>query len=1825
LSEFDELRSQLAGSRREVEDKRRELLLAREAARQAERAVDESARRATEGSEEQAALERRLAAARERAKQAELELVGLAGARDRLVDAFTDFTDPTEAVSRLPDSFPILLFPLRLETRFKSGDDGEPQLWVRAYPDNCLVDSFEPSLTEQEVENGAAFWASIWRAGGDEALERAAWRELVASHGSGRAGWIITHYLPLNPSDKPPRDSPEDILLVVAAPGPLPDAAATYWEAAWRAFGRSADEQAAYAALEADVGPAQAQAIVADHRPFNFEDPPVPPWTRADAEVKVAVLQVSPAGALETRRTSWSSGARLELLPDRFVLVRTPRGGSPVITLGRPINAPLAAGPDPNAPEGERLEPVGDDLDIPDELAWMFDFERAEAEGMAFRVDLTAAEARDGFDRLVVLGLRLGDTPEDGRAGLARLLEHHLHSRAGLELVPQGTPTNNTEAGGSGYAFRDDPDATFEIFYRERPEYDVVADPLLRRDGQWLADLLGLPHKLVQRMPLARSTDQAEARAMQICMWPGTLGYTMRTMLAPVFDDDQIAATRDFYTRYVSGRGPLPAIRIGRQPYGIVLTTAFDKLGWFDRRDERRPYARDLYSVLRRIDEDWKSLVDVVSQIGRPGDAHQVLLDVLGLHPASVEYHPLVAESIEHKFFELAFLDFTVALQFLELFPAVLPMTLLRSFGYAGDEVPELLKKVYRARQTPLDGPVVDDRPLSEVEPIRGYAGGRNYIRWIVDAARAGISEVQREQGFDGGTPPAALLYLLLRHALQLGLRDTGVRLAVDAGIIQDVGAVVREPAFVHVASEPTVSESRYDLLFTPAEEVTGSADVLLGDHISRLIDFVNPDLAEQIAALERLVDLPTARLERLFAEHVDTCSYRLDAWKTGLMHLELESMRARTTPEPREGESEEDGGEDGVGGLFLGAFGWIDGLRPDPEQPVVAELPEDLASRVDRPGDPPLLRDPASAGLVHAPSIDHATTAAVLRNGYIANDGRLAVDLSSRRVRLALGILDGMRNGQPLGALLGYHFERHVHDNGPILVRDLVYRIRKLFPLASDQIEKTATDDVGTRESIAAQNVVDGRRLVEHVERARSFAYPFALDLPARPVDQQDALTAAVAYIRDIADAVADLVLAEGVHQAVVGNMERSAGTLDAFAKGASPPEPEVIRTPRSGTALTLRTAIHLPSSTPANPLPAIPLTPLAAAEPALNAWLKARLPDPDDVGCQVAYIDRVTGPETLFVSQADLELQPIDLLYRTPVADPGAALGDLDDRILRFLQQAPRAPRYDRPIEIRYTERVFLGVTWFELEALLRSLRAVIVASRPVEPADLMRTKEATAGGPTTTTLPRARVADRRAHLANVVIPGLDAAGATIAAAGTTIDAAIAAFVSGVEPVAGYRIPEASTGFAFAWRAEIYSGLTSRLEARIDSWDGRLDRFDDLRTQYDLDAPGLTEEERLARLRAAEIVIRAALTTPEPPDAATYRGGLDDRRDELVAKRTELQELVDVPRATLTQLVADLTTALPLDQFDVEPFDISETAPAIDAFRTRLVDALSDLRGELTGRVDRVDEALAAHDTAAGRDAVRHLQDAGRILFGEDVTLIPSIGLPPEAANELANAWNHSTSGALTSYLVSNVVGRDFPVDDWLHGAARVRDKLRHWENVTILGEAFEVEGDAELTPLQLPFVADERWLALEFPPAQELGGEHLLYTVHLSEPFDPADPISGLLVDDWTEVIPAKEETTGVAFHFDRPNSEPPQAWLLALPAGPSGAWTWDELIGAVDHALDAAKRRAIEPVHLDPTAYSWFLPATVSAYTFPEISISNNLLKNKAIYSRLVLDE
>jgi hypothetical protein len=745
--------------------------------------------------------------------------------------------------------------------------------------------------------------------------------------------------------------------------------------------------------------------------------------------------------------------------------------------------------------------------------------------------------------------------------------------------------------------------------------------------------------------------------------------------------------------------------------------------------------------------------------------------------------------------------------------------------------------------------------------------------------------------------------------------------------------------------------------------------------------------------------------------------------------------------------------------------------------------------------------------------------------------------------------------------------------------------------------------------------NVVDGEKLLRHVNNGTVKTYPWTLtELP--PVSDPlhaSAIDAAVMHIDDVNDAVADLVLAEGVHQAVLGNFDRSGGTLDAFAKGGYPPEVDVVRTPRTGTALTLRAAIHFDPNVPSNPLPAIPLTPLATAEPALNAWLADRLPRPLVVGCSVTFVDRASNAaETLFVTQQDLGLQPIDLIYQAQTtADP--SLQFLDDRIIQFVHTT-QAPRIDAPLHIEYTHRVAGRVSFFELQPLINSLHALTVSVRPLQPADLVRQTDARAADQPASTLDTGRLTTVRNDLETRQI----ALGASIPALAVgTIDAAIAAFAQHVAPLALFRLPQTGVGFVYEWRDRTYDALGTKLQTLLARWRSRLNDANGKLAEFDA-TPELPDEVKRSRLGEVELLVSTAYIAPQPAVIQDYRIDVGDKRDAFQAELGALQTIAGTRFPTLSAFVVALKARL-LDPFEAEALTLTADEDEIARFRSELAATATELNEEIGTRLGNADALLAVTPLP-----IESVQRAAKVLLGDEFQMIPSFRLRAPQAADIAQAWTHSDRGDLTRRLVDGI-GRDFPVDDWLHGVARVREKMRYWENALLLSEALGTRPLA-LTPIQLPFEPNDTWLALEIPPPalpdeRAIRRDRLLYNAHFAADFDQTQPITGLLVDEWTEVVPESSETTGVAFHYDRPNSEPPQCWLLALPAVMDGAWSWDELRAAVTGTLDDAKRRAIEPDHIAGTAYSWLLPATYAAYTFPEVSISNYLLRNVDVLARV----
>ena len=251
----------------------------------------------------------------------------------------------------------------------------------------------------------------------------------------------------------------------------------------------------------------------------------------------------------------------------------------------------------------------------------------------------------------------------------------------------------------------------------------------------------------------------------------------------------------------------------------------------------------------------------------------------------------------------------------------------------------------------------------------------------------------------------------------------------------------------------------------------------------------------EVIGALEHLKDKPTARLERAFVEHLDCCTYRLDAWLLGFVNLQLYAMRF--------------GGEFNQGkakqGIYLGAYGWVENLKPEDKNLTPVELKPELKEIFDPTGENAPMKDNTNAGYVHAPSINQGLTAAVLRNAYISNASEeepeiFKVNLSSERVRMALAIIEGMQQGQSLGALLGYQLERGLHDRTDQELDIYIYELRKVFPLVSNRMSvteikegKTATSPEETKRFSEEEQEFEEDKAITKIEPTNKAALKMA------------------------------------------------------------------------------------------------------------------------------------------------------------------------------------------------------------------------------------------------------------------------------------------------------------------------------------------------------------------------------------------------------------------------------------------------------------------------------------------------------------------------------------------------------------------------------------------------------------------------------------------------------------------------------------------------------------------------------------------------------------
>ncbi|MFE9654687.1 hypothetical protein [Micromonospora sp. NPDC006431] len=1349
-----------------------------------------------------------------------------------------------------------------------------------------------------------------------------------------------------------------------------------------------------------------------------------------------------------TRPGPWCEPARARLLPTRWYAVGRTTSGKLFTGTSTSVTPDLPVGPSPVLTGDSSIPRLSAEAPpVDDGMRWTVDFATAVAAGMALTVTVPvdAKGQPEPVERLLVFGLDSTTGPAGSAAALGRLLEAHA-ATDGLAFLAPGTPTNNTDT--------DTPAATPTVTAvatadsaaeAAAPETaaalvaTALGVPLTAAPADTLAAARRRPARTGAPTALARvsgatAVDRPTGRLVRRVLWPASFGGLLRHLL-PVATPAEQAAVRAHFVDHVHAEGPLPTLRVGRQPYGLLPVASLR--AWQPAGPGEAKAVALLNNLWRRV---W--LPSPVPRIV-PGlrDPEGTLLEILATDARVLEVRARSMLGNEYVSWLWRFARLGLGPDWRE--QVVEPARdLLAAVGLGGPTDPRLSLAVFAKQAYALGTPLLDGPGRPRAGRVRAYLDALAAVGLRGDAIPV-----------SPGDGPVPLFHRLLRAALIAEHSAAANAFAAEAAL--PAAAEIPEPELVDVRPRDRTGVLRRRL----AVPVPGTTDTV-GDHLAGVRDDprqvrATADLRSFRTALTGLRDaldagLPAADLERHVAGTLGLASHRLDAWITSLATRRLAQLTGGPTP-----------------GVHVGGYGWLVDLAPA-GAPTLVDRPADIPESV---APPKLPIAPAGAGHVHAPSPAQAVTAAILRSASRTHGGEpaLAVELSSRRVRLAEQVLDGVRAGQSLGALLGYRFERGLHDHPTGPWDQFLPTFRALAPVRAHRVD--ATDD--GRTTVAA--TVESAATVDGLELHR-LHQAGALDarIRALPATARAAVTEVLTELADAVDAVADTLLAESVHQLALGDMNRAAAAVDAASGAATnPPELHVTRTPVTGTTITHRVLLLINDDTRfarlRNDWPAArgdhPRIAGAAVDeltsvllpPSFRVFWRYRWHAPDGITATVwrpASLDRIQTPA-------------VDLLAAPP--HPGRPDDAELDRRIALDAWGPLRPAEvgdDWTLELDYERQPDWPLDRVSLAEFLHAvtvLRDLYGRSRPVVAADL-----------------------------------------------------------GTDPSVPPQVDESSKAQADeTWQAarRIATGLAALPAEPPAGWDE-------------------TSARNLLTV-AAGLGVVGAVPPPKRPGsaravadtAATSRFELDRR---LAAHCRVIAELHNRPSCPPGGCTCNPTT----------DFDRPDAPP------------------------DRRREAQIARL---------------RALLGPDMPVFPKATAPQPAPLAAALGASDALQG-----------GSPHPVRRWLSRYGRVRPAVGRLQEVLTTADALDAGGvvkvPATVRVAQLPYAPGDRWVG-EAPP--KANTQPLSLVVVAPGDIDPSRPVQGLVVDEWTEVVPAGKVQTGLTFEYDAPGAAAPQAVLLGL--APQGATSWQpaSLAQVLEEALDLALARAVDVDSLG--AAGQFLPA------------------------------
>lgn len=1446
---------------------------------------------------------------------------------------------------------PVLLLPVRLETRFLGND-----LWVRIYPDQIFIGMHVPSLTQEELDARNRYRRQISNPPEGMNIEenkRNEWRKLAQLFGPERAAWIVN-------------EKPKEL--------------------------------------------------------------------RAEGE-------------------SWLVPPKLPTLPDRFVVFAHLADGTVHRKVGNTIPRDLTMFATPSMNQESLFDAKS---------RWVVDHIKARDVGMAVQIE----NIRRDISRIIVVGIRISKD-SDAKGLLEKLLDSH-HYSTGLSFLQYDTPTNNTQRAKSGHS---------ESFENREDSYKIeILDPLHQGDQTNLGRLgralgLGNNPEALHHIAFAGDTLDTYAKDMQIALWPATGDYFLRNFMSGIVSDGNLQLLAKHFTEYVRARGPLPAIRIGTQPYGVLPVTSI-RDNTLDKREHRFDLRlQSTLSQLRKIWLDWANDPQRIPRIGTTNDPDKELLQILSMGPTSVEHQ--MQPYVDERF----------------------------------------VKWLLIAMRQHVFG---NGTPYFSLNEDPHYWVKKWLKTW---------SDLQTEQAkFLNKITGQSLVKLKstsLLHMLAWG-ESRGLDLdLVNHKPNSDQSSESSEPSDVDQPSSP----EDYLSQLCAQPEMISQPRTLLHDLLNRSVALGDESVKSAICNMgNALGQDPKPDIEQLFRETLDLCTHRLDAWITSVATRRLDLMR---TEKPT--------------GIYVGAYGWVENLKP-------------------REGDT------SSAGYIHTPSRGQAAAAAVLHNAYLTHKrdiqaNPLRINLSSERVRRAQQIIEGVRQGQPLGAMLGYLFERDLHEHQ---LDQYIDDFRAAFPIVANK--ETESNQDQTVEALAARNVVDGLSLTRwwsdsnrsDITVGNTSSMGFMKEVKNSNNSLYVPLRNEILRLLNATDAVSDVLMYEGVYQSVQRNYERGGAALGALSGNAYLPEIESLVTPVTGKRLMQRVCVLF------NPPVNQSDHPRTVAEPAIASWISAVLGDMKSIVCQYKF-----RSSRININKAPPEqLEPLPEIgpvkaqkifdYRESKG-PYASIDDLEnvDEIGQSIINVIRRwimTGTETSEEEKYYERINVNTaSREELIALLGigpTTADTLLAGKPyVKMSDLEKI-----GGISSDAVNKIRpwitTGENKLSLEDIEIKPIDL------------------LYLSPSPPQGEET-EMEQRIAFWVRSEY--GL--RYDERVEIQFGRTKNFD-----YSIGEAMEFCRQILNMLGRGNILQPGSLSLPNE-NLGFVDADLSRLKLRLYCVIKDLRRLIaNLRREQIKD--SELINGL----FKASLYGVSGAIPSgrnDPNLRNRKNNVLADIKNRMIACQKIIKEKPEDQNRR-----ILLLINAFRALLGRGFMILPTFTLYQNTADAFSGTEPLAGLGKERVRL-------------WLQQAAQVHLPLRELEDTLMMASAWRLGNDEvalTLKVIQLPYEQGNKWLALDDeerdtpihgdPEANRntlsivaaIGnGPELKLEDGEGKPLS----VAGLLLDQWDETIPGKEVDTSVAFQYDAPNSQAPQALLLAVPGQQdSKPWTVDELADIVYDTMDLAKVRAVD---------------------------------------------